>query len=234
VSGTVTLWGNDYQLAALNSDELAIIQSEIETQLGVVRSNIGLLVRDRYNSVLTGCRIAKSKINGNPVFKGIAAGPTELGWSFIRPGHIMRTSSGTETCSNVWDYDFTANTTAAAKKAWIGMNTSYADPITIDKNALIVLMGVVPFTPQPTIQEIQVQHGNTSYNPEVVDYGIYLGDAPEGIGVAPIRTRYLCPTDKFQVWTRNRFTATQNMRMFGITFGLGTFLKTDYYTGVAT
>ena len=127
-----------------------------------------------------------------------------------------------------------ANATTDAKKAWIGFDTSYANPITIDKNCLMVLMGIIPFTPQPSIQEIQVNLGNTSYNPEVVEYGLYLGDAPEGIPIAPIQTRYLAPSDKLQIYTRNRFTATQNIHLFGITFGLGSFLKTDYYSSVAT
>jgi hypothetical protein len=233
LSGTVTLNGIDYQLSGINDDELLIFQSEIETQLGTVRSNVGLLVRDRVNAILTGLRIAKAKINGNPTFKGIKANSSELGWSYIRPGHIMRTTSGTETCTNVWDYAFTANATGDAKKGFLGIN-AWADPLTVDKNAMMVLLGLVPFTVSPTIMEIQIDHNNTSYNPEVVDYGLYLGDAPEGIGLAPIQTRYLAPTDKFRMMTRNRFTATQQIRPFGVTFGLGSYMKTDMYTSVAT
>jgi hypothetical protein len=235
LSGTVTLNGIDYQLSGINEDELLIFQSEIETQLGTVRSNVGLLVRDRVNAILTGLRIAKAKIPGNPTFKGIKANSSELGWSYIRPGHIMRTAAASETCNNVWDFAFTSNATTDAKRNWVGFDaTPYASPITVDKNAMMVLLGLVPFSPSPTVQEIQIDHNNTSYNPEVVDYGLYLGDAPEGIGLAPIQTRYLAPTDKFLMKSRNRFTATQQIRLFGITFGLGSYMKTDMYTTVAT
>jgi hypothetical protein len=232
--GKANILGDDFELAALTDDEMKVFDAQLKSQLGTSRSNIGLLVQDRTWAILTGMRIAKKRINGTPVFKGIRAGPSELGWCYTRAGHVCRTVAAADTCRNIWDFAFTVTGTATAKLGWIGKNTAWADPITMDKNGLIVVLGVVPFTPRPTIQEIQVTQGVVTYNPEVIDYGMYLGDAPENVSLAPVHTRYLGPVDNVLINTRNRLTATQETHLLGITFGLGNWLKTDVYTTVST
>lgn len=235
-SGSVTLFGQDYTLAGLSADEALIFASEFDTYFGNSMYLHGLHARHRMMAILTALRIAKASIgSGGMVFKGIKAGPSELGWAWIRPGDIMRTTATTQTPSNVWDFSFTVTGTSTAKKAWVGYGTSNANAVTIDKNCLIVVLGLIGYDPFPAVDEIQVKHGNTEYNHEVVKLALSLADNDVGVRLAPIHTRIFSPTNTVYIATRNnRTVANQQLAIFGITFGKGDFLMTDYRTAVST
>jgi len=231
LSGDVRIFGDDYELSALSREELEAFNEQFDSYYANPKSVLGMFVRERKMACIVGLRMAKTKIGG--IFKGIRASGSELGWSYIRPGHIMRTAvAGTP--RNVWDFAYTRNGTTDAKKAWIGEDTSYAQPITIDKHGLLVVLGLAAFDPEPTIDSIEISHGPTVYTPEVVEYGLQLADTMENIPIAPIHTRFFSPTNTLQVKTRNRRTGTQKIAVVGLTFGKGDWLSTDYYTSVST
>lgn len=235
-TGSVRLFGMDYTVSPLSKEELTIFASEFDTYFGNKMYLHGLHTRHRVMAILTALRIAKSAIGaGNMVFKGIKASPSELGWQWIRPGHIMRTTGTTETASNVWDFDFTVTGTTTAHKVWIGYGTSFASKVNIDKNCLILMLGLASFSPMATIDEIHVEHGNVTYNPEVVKYGLQLADSDGRVPLTPVHTRIFGPTNQVRVYTRNdRTIADHQISVFGITFGEGNFLSTDYYSTIAT
>jgi hypothetical protein len=186
------------------------------------------LFADNYQNVRAALQVAKAELGGAP-FKGLFAGDSEIGMQVIRPGHILRSTSSTETPVNDWTV-----TLAAASDYWIGYDTNNTTAINIDKR-LCVLPLAVSFTQggNPQVEELYVQLGGTSYPVQVIRQS-FFADNVNRIRAARIRPMIWKPKSRPLVQVYSIAASTQEMVLDGISFGLGDLLRTQIPASVQT
>ena len=231
ISGKATLFDKEFELAALSEEELRTLTLEFGTLISNRRSNYGLMLLDNSNAVLAGVRAAKKKISGSPVFRGSMASSNELGMQLLRPGHIRRVNdNATETADNTWEFTATKSTTAASNQSWLGYGAAdYNTALSIDKRALMVVMGIVGYGSTCPFSEIQIKQGMTDYVVETLEPFLYNADSPEQIPISRIRTRILPPRETLLAKIRSRMAGTYEVGLVGVAIGTGAYMKADYY-----
>lgn len=175
-------------------------------------------------AVKAAAQVAKAKL-GNIMFGGGRADSTELTMDFIRPGHIMRTTSTTETAENTWDFTYTAGS-----DQFLGYGTGYATSSKVDQDALIVIFGWANESIDNEINAIQLTVGNNDRPYRAFDM-VNLADADLGY-ILPTPVEILMPKVSFSGLAHVKNPGVQRLRPIGITFSTGEFSRNNTYGAV--
>lgn len=208
----------------LDANELQILKSQLYNVIGADNAVLTSLFRDNEAKIIAAAAVAKLQNQAN--FTGMSASDRELGFQLIRPFHVLRSTSGTETPINTWRSDGIATGAfTASGDYWIGQGTNNQTAINIDKRLVILPLGVV-FTGglQPTVEELLFQLNATTYPVNVIRWAMNA-DNPNRVRYARIRPM-IWPgkaTVLAQVWS----IAAQllEMQLVGLTFGTGDILR---------
>jgi hypothetical protein len=217
---SVTLYGLNYPLSALDDTEQAIFDTQFETLIGCNSSVERELLEDRRAIIINGIRAIKFSLQ-NLAFRGINAGDQELGFGFIRPTHIK--VSGSQLTK--WG---TSVTTSFAD--WWSSGTSgvgYA----MSANAGMIILGLKSLTvPQPYISEIQITVDRaTLITLDVRSIGLF--DNKNQVPIVPLPTVYALPRQTLYSQIVGDVAGTDYIMPIGFTIANGRFLKT---AGAAT
>lgn len=232
IDGEAEVGGEVVPLSKMSEAELRILNNEFTAVVSGPRSNYGLMLLDNANAVLTLVRMAKKRIDGNPVFMGSMANHSQLGLMKIESQHIFRTTGTTETPKTQTAFSFTQTAEAGASTAWLGYGTSNASAVNIDKRAALLLCGLYSYSPNPVIEKMIVTHGPTTYMPELVGPEFNTQDSPEGVAIARITPRYLMPKDTIKITTTNLDSGTQRIGFVGVTCATGSYFSQNPLTSV--
>lgn len=152
----VRLVGEEYVGKALTGDEKQLLLHRVYDDLA--EGNPFLLETFSLNeeAIIGAAEVAKDKFDS--AYNGTPA-DSQVGVQLIRPGHILRTAAATETASDTWSFPF-----AAGADYWIGYGTDNRTPVNIDRELLVLMMGVhFGQDSAPVVEEILIQMGEVTY-----------------------------------------------------------------------
>jgi len=217
----------EYTGKDLTDFEKNLIRQQVLGFLPAGNGFMSNLFNDNIDRILGAAEVAKFKFDA-PI-TGMYAGDGEVGLQLIRPSHVLRTTDTTETTQNDWNFTFTTDT-----DYWIGFGTNNTTAINIDREALVVPLGVM-FTQgsAPIVEELYIQHGGVTYPIQVIRHA-WLADNPRQIRAARIRPALWAPKDTVLVQVQSVVAGDQELVLAGITFGLGRFLRVQTPTTVTT
>jgi len=222
----VVFENEEFNGMALEVAEEALLQKQLFGFIAPHSSFLEDLFRDNYANIVAGLQVAKSELSAAP-FRGMYAGDSELSMQLIRPGYVLRSTSATETPANDWTFTFTAG-----NDYWIGFDTNNQTAINVDKRACIIPLAVA-WTQGglPTVEEIYVQLGGTTYPVNVIRHA-WLSDNPNQVRVARIRPQIWRPKSRPLVQVRSISAATQELVLVGVAFVMGDLARNQAPTAV--
>lgn len=205
--------------SALSDEDRFILERDVFGTLGGEQGYLRKLFERNRVEVQAALAVAKFKIQAT--FRGISAGTSELGVRLIRAGDIMRTTGGTETPNNNWEFAFGT----AGNNNFIGFGTSNGTAINIDKRILILVLGAM-FTQggSPVAEDFSWQIGGTTFPMEVIRHA-WVSDNENRVRVAALRPKILSPKQTVYTQVRTSLVATNELVLVGLTFGLGSYLN---------
>ena len=212
----------------LAPEEEALLQKQLFGFISSHNSFLEDLFKDNYANIRAGLQVAKSELQAAP-FKGMFAGDSELAMQLIRPAYVIRTTDATETADNTWSFTFTAG-----NDYWLGFGTNNTTAINVDKRACLVPLAVA-WTQGglPTIEEVYVQLGGTTYPVNVIRHGWYA-DNPNQVRYARIRPQIWRPKSRPLVQVRVLSASVQELVLVGIAFVMGDLARTQAPTTIQT
>lgn len=218
--------GKEYAGDSLTPDEESILRKHLYNYLAYGNSFLYDLLRLNDESIIAAAAVAKEKF-GVP-FNGMLATDAQFGFQLLRPGHILRTTAATETPQNDWTVTLTAD-----GDYWIGFDTNNTTAINIDKELLVLWLGIA-FSggSQPSLEELYIQVGEVTYAPWVVRNS-WFADNTNKIRAARIHPILLAPKDTMLVQSYSIAQTTMEIVCLGLTFGFGRILRKTSYTSVA-
>ena len=210
----------EFNGTALEAGEEALLQKQLYGFIASHSSFLEDLFRDNYANIVAGLQVAKTELGAAP-FRGMYAGDSELSMQLIRPGYVLRSTATTETPQNDWTFTFTS-----ASDYWIGFSTNNTTAINIDKRACIIPLAV-QWTQGglPTVEEIYVQLGGTTYPVNVVRQG-WGSDNINRVRTARIRPQIWRPKSRPLVQVNSISAASQELVLVGIAFVMGDLART--------
>lgn len=221
--GESVIWaGNQMEAENLAQGEMDILHHDVLERLAWGNSFYRDLFQSNMTNIEAAARVAKKQLAAP--FTGAFAADSQVGVQLIRPGHLLRSTSGTETAQNDWTFTFTDN-----GDYWIGYDTNNTTAVHVDKRACILVLGIA-FTQGngPCVEELLVQIGSTSYPVQVIR-SAWFADNPNRIRAARIYPWLLEPKATALVQTYSLVGGTQEMVLLGLTFGLGSYLRLATY-----
>lgn len=225
----LTAHRDPFPTQSFDRDEAQLLQSQLNTLItNFDNSVLTQLVQQRQETISKVAALAKAEFDGK-TFGGINAGDNELGFSVLRPGHILETSgSAIVTDNNDWYAD---PGTSTGWVDWIGNGTSNYTVGTDTNGQVILLLGLMDQESGPT--EI------SGYNVET--FGRNMDMLPRDVNSARLMDneteQQVVPTPAFvarendDIYAQLRFdrAVERQPRAFGFNFSLGSFLdSTDY------
>ena len=212
----------------LENKEQALLQKQLYGFIAPHNSFLEDLFKDNYANIVAGLQVAKSELGAAP-FRGMYAGDSELSMQLIRPAYVLRTTGATEAPANDWTFTFTSG-----NDYWIGFGTDNTTAINVDKRACVVPLAVA-WTQggSPTVEEIYVQLGGTTYPVNVVRHGWYA-DNLNRVRVARIRPQIWRPKSRPLVQVRSISAASQELVLIGVAFVMGDLARTQAPSTVQT
>lgn len=226
-SKTVYFAGKGYTGLELTDNEQALLQHHLFDFMSYGNSFLQDLFRTNLGSILAAAAVAKEKFQAE--FAGLLASDNQIGVQLIRPGHIKRTADTTETCTNTWVTTFTAG-----DDYWIGYSTLNTTAINLDKEALVLPMGVM-FTggASPLVEEILVAVGETTY-PSIVIRTAWAADNINRIQAARFHPILVEPKQTVLARVYTIGAGVNELVLLGLTFGYGRYLRKQTYSSVST
>lgn len=223
----VVFENEQYVGEALSPEERALLEMQIRNDFAAPGSFYEMLLMRNLGKVIGAGEVAKDKFKAP--FTGMSAGDSEFGMQKIRAGHIMRTAATTETCANTWSFTLTTSTDYL-----VGYSTNNTTAINIDKEALVLLLGVV-FTQGAggQVEELYVQVGSTTY-PVISIRDAWMADNDFGVRGVPIRPILLIPKATVLIQTLSIAANVAELVFLGVTFGMGRYLRQQTYSTVST
>ena len=225
---TVIFENEELNGISLTAGEETLLQKQLYQFIAAHQSFLEDLFRDNYANIVAGLQVAKAELGAAP-FRGMYAGDSELAMQLIRPGYVLRTTGATETPLNTWSVTLTVD-----NDYWIGFDTNNTTAINVDKRACLIPLAVA-WTQGglPTVEEVYVQLGGTSYPVNVIRHGWYA-DNPNQVRYARIRPQIWKPKARPLVQVRSISAATQELVLVGIAFVMGDLARNQAPTAVQT
>ena len=213
---------------ALESEEKQLLLSTVYDYLAADNSFLKELFKVNEGAILAAASVAKDRLDA-PI-RGMLAGDAEVGVQLIRPGHILRDTTTAETPINTWDSDsITSGAFAAGNDYWIGSGSANSTPVKISQYLTLVIFGVMWTQGNaPTVEEIYLQIGSTTYAPFVVRPA-WAGDNPNRIRAARFHPLLAEPRATILAQVRSSVAGRQELVLLGLAFGKGSYLRNQSY-----
>jgi hypothetical protein len=212
----LNMYGQKYNLASLDSNEVAIFEDNFNKLLATTDSQVRKILEQRVDTIVGGIMAIKEKLNRNK-FMGMNPADMEIGMGFIRPEFTKRNN----VVINDWNFALTGMGTW---DRWLDRAAGSGFVLSEDFG-LIVTHLVSEVTPAPFVRAVHFQIGRINLIPEDVS-DILLGDNENGVAVYPVPTKFALPEDEF-LTTATGVAGTEYLKLGGLVIGLGRLLKSE-------
>ena len=229
-------WANQVlQGQDLESGERSLLEREIRAYLAEGDSFLQELYEVNMENIVSALMVAKARLSGAK-FNGMLAGDAEIGMQRIRAGHILRDTTTAETPINTWvSSSIASGAFTSSTDYFLGYSTNNTTALHIDKEACVLILGA-EFTQgvSPTVEELYITVGSTTY-PVIVLRDAWSADnrnRRKATKIVPI----LCEPKATVLGQVLSIAASsvQELRLLGITFAYGRFLRQQTYSSVST
>lgn len=224
-------FGNQtYTGIELTPSEEALLERQVAAYLAEGDGYMAELYAMNIQNIKLAAQVAKYKLDAP--FAGMLASDAEVGLQRIRPGHILRDTTTAETCINTWlSNSIESGAFVAGADYFIGFGSSNDEAANIDKEACVLLLGA-EFSQgvSPVVEELLVQVGNITY-PVIVLRDAWAADNKNRRRATRFHPILLEPkaTVLGQVYSRAA-SSVQELRLLGVTFGYGRYLRKQTYS----
>lgn len=216
--------GKSFPTNPLTSAESNLLQSQLESIMTAQPSSVmNTLVQERQDAIALTASFAK-QVFDEKLFNGVNAGDNEIGFDVLRPGQIRADPSNGNAVN---DWYFTPNSTGWVD--WIGNDG--ANNYTLGEDQVSVVLGFMDQSSAPSaISGINVDTfgRNVDMLPQDLN-DMRLKDNENEIQMKSMPTLIAQENDDVHVRLRFDRTVERQPRLFGFTFGLGTFLNNENY-----
>jgi len=212
----IILYGQKYELAPLDPDELKIFDEEFQMLLNV-NGSVERLILTEMKDTIRECLQAIKFALGKPTFKGLTPGDTELGWTFIRPGHVKTA----DTPRTDWEISLTAG-----YQDWL--YGPAGQPFLMAEEAGLIWLYSKSYAAEPAASELKVKTGRV----ELVPFDIrsmWLRDNANRVYVYPHPIILVMPKTELYARLCADWAKTDVIAPGGFTVGLGRYLKKETY-----
>lgn len=221
----VTVHDKSFPMQSFNKDEAQLFNEQINQLIMDLDSQVVANVLDkRANTIANVAAFAKHDLDAK-VFGGINAGDNEIGFSLLRPGHI-RADPSDGSSENDWYFKPDSEETWVD---WIGDGSS--NDYTVPDDQVLVVLGFTDQESTPTeVSAINVDKfgRNMDMLPQDVN-SMRLMDNDTEQQFTSLPTLVGQENDDIHIRLRADRDVEMQPRLFGFTFGLGSFLNTEDY-----
>lgn len=184
--------------------------------------NIAGLLREKVQHLYMACMASKVAIDGQLLFTGFYAKPGEMGWRHIKPCDVMRSTAGTETPVDTWEFAFANN-----DDYWIGWNTNNTTKIDVDKNICVCAIGLATSSANFNVEQVKFTQNTQEQNPIQLKPLMAMADAIEGKRVMGMKTLFAKARALLLAQSYSFAANTCELMLVGVTYGDGKYL-TDF------
>lgn len=216
-SKALKLYNSEYKLAALDPEELAILNAQMPTLLAAPTSVQRMIQEQRLDAYVMAIRATKEKLNG-PKFRGVNPSDTELGIGPIRP--IYTFDPTTTLRRTTW---LEPGIAAVTWTDFIGAGAGIGYQLGRDFGLVITHL-ISYVTPTPLLSEVRFVFGRTQLLPLSVR-PIRIGDDVNGISIYPVPTVFCVPRDNLRVQVYVDNAGGEEIELGGFVIGLGSVLN---------
>lgn len=216
---------DEYIAEDVSAIEKGLLHKQLFKYIAANNAFLADLFEDNFDNILAALGVAKHELKAP--FAGMGAGDSEIALQMIRPHHVVRSTSATETAVNDWTVTFTAD-----GDYWIGFDTNNTTAINVDRRVLLLTLAV--WWTQgwgPITEELLIQLGNTTYPVQIIRHG-WVGDNKTGVRAARIRPQIWKPLARPLVQTYQTIAGDQQMVLVGVAFAKGDLARQQAPTAI--
>lgn len=216
--------GKSFPTVGLNNDEASKLESQLnEFLLQMNNSTLRNLISKRADAISLAAAFSK-QVFDEKLFGGINAGDNEIGFDVLRPGHI-RADPSTGNPENTWNYE----PSSTGWNDWIGDGGS--NNKTFNDDQVVLVLGMVDQDgPQTALSGVNVDSfgRNVDMLPQDLN-DMRLKDNDTDLQIKSFPTLIGQENDSAHIRLRYDAVEQSQPRLFGFTFGLGSYLNTEDY-----
>jgi len=215
----LSLYGQKFSLASLDAEEQAILEDNFNKLMATTDSQVRRIFEERVDTIVAGIMAIKEKLQGRK-FRGMNPGDAEIGFGFIRPGHVKHLGLLAVNNRVNWLVAFGV----------IGTWVDYLDggagiPFPLSEDHGLIITHLVSQVAIPLVREVHFQIGRLDLIPEDIS-DVLIGDNDNGVAVYPIPTKIVLPEDQLYV-TANGEVGNEHLKLGGLVVGLGRLLSPE-------
>lgn len=231
----ITAHDDTFPTISFNQDEAELFERQFNDLISEMGSSVlsQSFLKERENIIANTAAFAKQELD-DKVFGGINAGDNQIGFSMLKPGHIYRDSGNT--LHNDWYFEpgVTGGTTWSDNQSggkwvdWIGDGSS--NNYTVGEDQVSVVLGFVDQDVSTEVSAINVDEfgRNMDMLPTDMNNARLMDNDTEQQAVA-LPSLIAQDNDNVHIKLRYDKQVESQPRLFGVTFGLGSFLNTEDY-----
>lgn len=228
--------GRNFPTEPLTESEASLLEAQMNTLIASFDSSmVTQLIKQRQETIAHTAAFAKQEFD-EKLFGGVNAGDNEIGFDVLRPAHIRvltgddnashATASSTGDPVNDWYFD-PAN---QGWNDWIGDGTS-ANNFQANEDQIVLVLGFMDQDTSSEVSGLNVEEFGRNVDMLPLDENSLRtrdNDTEQQLTALPS----LIIQENEQAHLRLRFDrqTESQPRLFGFTFGLGTFLNTEDYS----
>jgi hypothetical protein len=223
----IELDGISNRAAAFTVDEARLWDLQFNRLFASGNDPVSALYRSYQGHLFAAARIAKSALN-EPVFAGVEGGASQMVMQELQAWHLLRTTASTETPATGWAFSLTTGS-----DYWIGYDTNNLVAANVDKDICPVVIGIADLTATRQVRMIKFKIGDTDHKPCGVERNQLAANGFR-VPVMPIKTLIFTPRTPYSAQTYcNGAVTTGELRLIGISYGLGSLLTNMYKSTVS-
>jgi len=220
---TVRAQQKKFPTSSLNNEEASILQTQMNQLMAPLESSeLENITKDRAQSVAFTAAFAK-QVFDEKRFGGVNAQDNEIGVSPLRPGHI-RADPSTGNAQNDWYYQ--PGSTGWNDYIGDGSTNNY----TVTEDQVSIVFALVDQDTSTEISGVNVDSfgRNVDMLPQDMNDSRLMDNETEQMVMA-LPTLIAQENDDIHIRLRHDRDTESQPRLFGFTFGLGSFLNTEDY-----
>lgn len=213
--------GRSFPTASLSSSEADLLEAQLNTLIAEFDSSMTTkLIKQRQQTIANAAAFAKQEFD-EKLFGGVNAGDNEIGFDILRPGHI-RADPATGNAENDWY--FQPGTTGWVD--WIGDGA--ANNFQANEDQIVLVLGFMDQDTSTEVSGVNIDEFGRNVNMLPVDTNdLRLRDNDTEQQAMALPSLIIQENEEAHVRLRYDRDVESQPRLFGFTFGLGTFLNTE-------
>jgi hypothetical protein len=216
-----TAQGRNFPTEPLTSNESELLQSQLNTLVASLDSSmLSSLLKQRQDTIAHAAAFAKQEFD-EKLFGGVNAGDNEIGFDTLRPGHI-RSDPSTGSAENDWYFD----PAGTGWVDWIGDGST--NNFQANEDQIVLVLGFMDQDVSTEVSGINVEEFGRNVDMLPIDTNsMRLRDNDTEQQLTALPSLIIQENEEAHIRLRYDQDVESQPRLFGFTFGLGTYLNTE-------